>query len=108
MTSKLYCDYDKKYKGQTGAQWRIIQVKDANGREGEPSLFVLCTRKQPRNLLYIENAWLIDFARGLGDSSNPPGRECLFQVSMLILLLIIEKNYIPSRQFTIKNQLIYK
>lgn len=108
MTSKLYCDYDKKYKGQTGAQWRIIQVKDANGREGDPSLFVLCTRKQPRNFLYIENAWLIDFARGLGDSSNPPGRECLFQVSMLILLLIIEKNYITSRQFTIKNQLIYK
>lgn len=80
MTSTLYCDYDKSYKGQTGAQWRIIQVKDANGREGDPSLFVLCTRKQPRNFLYIENAWLIDFARGLGDSSNPPGRECLFQL----------------------------
>lgn len=86
MTSKLYCDYSKSYKGQTGAQWRIIQVKDEKGREDGPSLFVLCTRKQPRNFLYIENATLIDFARGLEDSSKPPGTECLFQVRKLILL----------------------
>lgn len=104
MTSTLYCDYDKSYKGQTGAQWRIIQVKDATGKEGCPSLFVLCTRKQPRNFLYIENAWLVDFARGLEDSTKPPGTECLFRVSMLILLLIKEKNYISSRQIKLKYQ----
>lgn len=91
MTSKLYCDYSKRYKDQTGAQWRIIQVKDEKGREDDPSLFVLCTRKQSRNFLYIENATLIDFARGLEDSSKPPGTECLFQVRMLILPLIKEK-----------------
>lgn len=40
MTSKLYCYYSKRYKDQTGAQWRIIQVKDEKGREDDPSLFV--------------------------------------------------------------------
>lgn len=82
MTTTLYCDYSKNYKGQTGAQWRVIQVKDTKGREDDPSLFVLCTRKQPRNFLYIQAAVLIDFARGLGDKREPPGTECLFQVSM--------------------------
>lgn len=86
MTSKLYCEYSKSYKGQTRAQWRIIQVKDEKGREDDPSLFVLCTRKQPRNFLYIENATLIDSARGLEDSSKPPGTECLFQVRKWVLL----------------------
>lgn len=86
MTSKLYCYYSKRYKDQTGAQWRIIQVKDEKGREDDPSLFVLCTRKRPCDFLYIENAWLIDFARGLEDRGKPPGTGCLFQVSMLILL----------------------
>lgn len=88
MTSKLYCDYSKSYKGQTGAQWRIIQVKDERGREDDPSLFVLCTRKKPRNFLYIENATLIDFARGLEDSSKPPGTECFIKVRKLIIFLI--------------------
>lgn len=82
MTTTLYCDYSKKYKGQTGAQWRVIQVKDTKGREDDPSLFVLCTRKQPRNFLNIEDAILIDFARGLEDKPKPPETECLFQVSM--------------------------
>lgn len=79
MTSKLYCDYNKSYKGQIGAQWRIIQVKHAKGREEDPSLFVLCTKKHPHNFLYIENALLINFARGSEGSSTPPGTECLFQ-----------------------------
>lgn len=51
MKSSRFCKYSTQIHGQAGAKWRVIQVKEPNGREDDPSLFVLCTpQKKPRSL----------------------------------------------------------
>lgn len=78
--------YSKKFQAQTGAQWRIIQLRDEEERDDMPSLFVLCTKKRPQQFLYMEKS-LFDCARGL-EENLPPTKECLFKVSFHYILTI--------------------
>lgn len=86
MQSKLFWIYSKRFIARTGAQWRIIQVREEDERDDMPSLFVLCTKKKnkpPQQFLYMEKS-LFEFARGLKES-KPPTKECLFKVSYILL-----------------------
>lgn len=80
MENKLFCIYSKKFKARTGAQWRIIQVREEDERDDMPSLFVLCTKKNPQQFLYMEKSFF-EFARGL-EETKPPTKDCLFKVSI--------------------------
>lgn len=37
MKSLRFCKYYTQFYGQAGVQWRVIQVKEPNGREDDPS-----------------------------------------------------------------------
>lgn len=89
MENKLFCIYSKKFKARTGSQWRIIQVREEDERDDMPSLFVLCTKKNPQQFLYMEKSFF-EFARGL-EETKPPTKECLFKVSMFEHILLHSK-----------------
>lgn len=78
MQSGLYCIYSKKFQARTGAQWRIVQVRDDDERDDMPSLFVLCTKKRPQQFLYMEKSFF-ECARGL-EEKIPPTKKCLFKL----------------------------
>lgn len=79
MKSSRFCKYSTKFYGQAGAQWKVIQIKEPNGREDDPSLFVLCTKKQPQKFLYIASSFL-GCAKGL-EESKAVDKECLFKLA---------------------------
>lgn len=66
------------FHGQTGALWRVIQVKITNAREDDPSVFVFCTKKQPQRFLYLADS-IVGCAKGLEDAKSP-NEECLFHL----------------------------
>lgn len=78
MQSGLYCIYAKKFQSRTGAQWRIIQVREDSERDDMSSLFVLCTKKRPQQFLYMEKSFF-ECARGL-EEKIPPTKKCLFKL----------------------------
>lgn len=84
MQSGLYCIYAKKFQSRTGAQWRIIQVREDSESDYMSSLFVLCTKKRPQQFLYMEKTFF-ECARGL-EENIPPTKECLFKVSYISTL----------------------
>lgn len=83
MKTSRYCKYSRAFHGQTGALWRVRQVKITNAREDDPSVFVFCTKKQPQRFLYLADS-IVGCAKGLEDAKSP-NEECLFHVSLLLL-----------------------
>lgn len=60
MKTSRYCKYSRAFHGQTGALWRVIQVKITNAREDDPSVFVFCT-KEATTKIFIPgrlNCWM--------------------------------------------------
>lgn len=83
MQSKLFWIYSKRFIARTGAQWRIIQVREEDERDDMPSLFVLCTKKKS-TAIFVHGKISLEFAKGL-EETKPPTKKCLFQVSYISL-----------------------
>lgn len=86
LSERSYCLYSTRYKNQIGAQWRVIHVQETGTEDNNTSVFVFCTRKQPRNFLYLEKS-LMDFARGLEDTKHT-NKACLFKVTITFRTII--------------------
>lgn len=59
MQSKLFWIYSKRFIARTGAQWRIIQVREEDERDDMPSLFVLCTKKKTSTAISVHGKIII-------------------------------------------------
>lgn len=79
MKENSYCKYKKMFYVPTNAQWRVILVKNDDRVEQSQSLYVLCTKKWPEKLLYMDRSFF-ECAKGLQKRPRH-SKDCLFTLT---------------------------
>lgn len=70
MTESSCCKYGKRCSDIETAQWRVIQIYQEKESPGNPSHFVLSTKKWPEKFLFIDDSYWMP-AIGLKNTAKP-------------------------------------
>lgn len=81
MTESTRCKYGKRCCDTETKQWRIVQIYQKKGSPGNPSFFVLSTKKWPEKILFIEKSYWMS-AIGLRNTAKPTAAN-LFTITPL-------------------------
>lgn len=84
MKENSYCKYKKMFYVPTNAQWRVILVTNDDRVDHSQSLYVLCTKKWPEKILYVERSFF-ECTKGLQKRLRY-NKDCLFTVRQLLYI----------------------
>lgn len=86
MKENSYCKYQKMFYVPTNAQWRVILVTNNDRVDHSQSLYVLCTKKWPEKILYMERSFF-ECAKGLQKRLRY-SKDCMFTVRQLLYIIV--------------------